>query len=331
MKMNLNDKSESIIMSTSFDKIIDELSKTHNYFIIDQNVYNLYHDFIQSLPNKIGESIIIADEANKTIETYNQIIKDLLKHNVTKKDYLVAIGGGIITDLAGFTASTYKRGMNLINIPTTLIGMIDASIGGKNGLNVGKIKNVIGQIYLPNKVLICSSFLETLDPIDITCGKIEMFKIALVFDDAHIKYLKGYLEDNIIKYFALKKENVCFKDLEGNNIRTYLNFGHTLGHALELTLNIKHGIAVGLGMYYFTKSKELKAFIKDHLFLYGLNILDYQERIKNLNIDELMDIISNDKKNDDLINIVTINEINEPYIESLTKTELRGMIENELL
>lgn len=312
----------------SLENVLKSLSNTKNYYLIDANISKLYQDFVEKLPNSLGKYIITAEENKKTIETYQLIIHSLMSDNVTKDCYLVNIGGGITTDIGGFVAATYKRGMHFINVPTTLLAMVDASIGGKNGLNFDWNKNIIGTIYQPDEILIAEDFLETLAPQEILSGKVEMLKLALLQND-NTSFLQDVSGSTIYRY-ALAKADICVKDEESKDVRNILNFGHTLGHAFELLLNIEHGIAVGLGMYYITKNKQMQELIKNELAKIGLNINDYKEKINKIDKDKLLEIIMNDKKNTDFINIVELDKLGEPYIAHTTINKLKEDLANEL-
>lgn len=318
------------IMIVDDNLLINELNRTQNYYIIDQNVYSIYHELISKLPNPVGISIIEALEENKSLQTINRVVKNLLKENVHKGWTIVGIGGGITLDLAGFIASTYKRGLNLINIPTTLIAMIDAAIGGKNGVNFENIKNVLGTIYQPNKIVINPAFLKTVDELDIESGKCEMLKIALVSNLDLIPLINDYQKANVLEKFAYQKAQIVEIDEMCENVRNVLNFGHTLGHAIELKYNIKHGIAVGIGMYIITIDENLRNYIKEQLFIIGLDVDQYLALINIEDIDELVEIIKNDKKNKDFVNIIALDSIGHACMKSISNLELKGILHEVL-
>lgn len=195
-------------------------------------------------------------ESAKTQHVKNMVENALIQEGFSRFDLLIALGGGAITDLAGYVASTYMRGISLILIPTTLIGMIDAAIGGKNGIN-GAAKNLFGTFYPPKAVLIDPLFLKTLPPLEIKSGFAEMVKHGLVASVSHFNGLEKLsenlsfqnLEELLIESFKIKAAIVAQDPFE-KNIRSILNFGHTFGHAIEISSKgrLTHGESVMLGI-----------------------------------------------------------------------------------
>ncbi|MEM3369044.1 MAG: 3-dehydroquinate synthase family protein, partial [Thermoproteota archaeon] len=197
---------------------------------------------------------------------------DAMFHNdFTRTDFVVAIGGGTIIDLSGFIASIYMRGVNLVNVPTTLLGMVDAALGGKNGVNFGGIKNIIGTFYQPLLVVSDVSFLETLPREELCRGLAEVIKYGITLDRGLFNYLERH-RDKILSGDSSKLEEIVYKsslnklsivkkdEKETKGVRIVLNFGHTIGHAIEAASNFKvhHGEAVSVGMIYEAEiAKEL--------------------------------------------------------------------------
>jgi len=325
--LEFKNKSTSLISVNDLNDILEHITYRKIFLLIDSNVYNLYNDFIKSIPNVIGYYILEAKEQNKTIVEYNKIINEMLILNITKDVVLINIGGGITNDMGGFISSTYKRGLSFINIPTTLIGQIDASIGGKNGLNFNLVKNAIGTIKQPDKIILCNKFLDTLNVKDITSGKAEMLKLALAYDNSLIEYINDLSSTNLLT-FAYTKGLICTIDEECNSIRNILNFGHTIGHAIELKTDIKHGISVGIGMYLIV-SNEFKPIIYKKLQSIGLNLNEYFPVLKQLDLNELLNIIHNDKKNNDFINIIDLSSIGKAYMHTISLKNLEERIKDE--
>ena len=194
-------------------------------------------------------------EESKSLMVLTDLWRLLLEKGLTRKDYLVAFGGGSITDLAGLAASTYKRGLGLIHIPTTLIGMVDAASGGKTAIDFGGIKNSIGSFYLPDHILIAPDLLQTLPPEEILSGKGEILKYALLTGDDPETMLQDEHLPRTVRRCLEYKEAIVSQDLRDAGTRQVLNLGHTAGHALEaLHLNnpryapVPHGIAVAAGI-----------------------------------------------------------------------------------
>lgn len=311
---NENIKSEILIEKGLINSIEDFIND--NFFLItNDTLAKLYPDVIKKFDKK--RVIIIKDgEKYKNIKTYTQIINKLLKEKIERKDTIVALGGGVVGDLAGFCASSVLRGVKLIQIPTTLLAMCDSSIGGKTGFNSQYGKNLIGSFYLANKVLIDPVFLNTLNEYEYKCGLGEIVKYALIEKsckceinynllDVLSKYqsldVKKEIEYIIKACVHLKARVVELDRLEGN-LRKILNFGHTYAHAVETLSNYKkisHGEAVAYGINCAAKlSYNLGIIDRDYF-----NRIDYllnkfqllQKEIKYKKSD-IIEIMKQDKK-----------------------------------
>lgn len=248
----------------------DILDKTRNYFVItDQNINKLYNDLIKSIPNLKGICSLVPGENTKSIETYHMIITLLQTYKITKNDVIIALGGGVITDIAGFVAGTYKRGIDFINVPTSLIGMVDASIGGKCGININELKNQVGLFYHPSSIIIDTNWLNTLPKLEFTSGMAEIIKIALITDEKMYNELDKIPLDeinnldalsNIIYLAIIHKVKIVIKDEFDTKKRHILNFGHTIGHLIESesSFTITHGEAVARGMIAENNNKDIE-------------------------------------------------------------------------
>ncbi len=213
-------------------------------------------------------------EKSKNTDTYLAIIKSLVDNKFTRSDVIVAVGGGVACDIAGFAAATFMRGIAFVNIPTTLLSQVDSSIGGKNGVDFETYKNQIGTFYRPEAIITDPALLSTLSPRQKACGMAECIKIALTSDAE----LFGKLEngnigiDDIIRRCISIKIQVVEADEKENGVRKMLNFGHTLGHAIESMQGengLLHGECVALGMLPMC-SKEIRARVKSVLEKYNL-------------------------------------------------------------
>ncbi len=254
--------------------------------ITDSTVYSLYGKGIASLLESSGKLVKLftfpEGESSKKLETVSFLYDKLVESRYDRKDTIIALGGGVTGDIAGFTASTLYRGMKLVQIPTTLLSQVDSSVGGKTAVNHRKGKNLIGSFYPPELVLIDPAVLSTLHARDIISGLGEIIKYALIGD----RKLFFHLEDNLdclpagnpvktIEACCRIKKSFVEKDEFDNQSRMILNFGHTIGHALELVTDYKyyrHGEAVILGMM-------AGAFIS---FQKGLLSKEYFNRIEKL-------------------------------------------------
>ena len=232
--------------------------------LCDEKVWQLYPDYFQFLEEvaEVHYISIEAKEQNKDIESIVFGWNFLLEQKFDRNSLLISWGGGIICDLGGMIAATFKRGIRLVNVPTTLLAMIDAAHGGKNGINLKHQKNVIGTFYLPEEVMIDTTFLKTLPQKELLNGFAELIKYALIGNKALWEELKLLTKINH-KTIENKwiEESICFKktlvaeDLHDKGIRQMLNFGHTVGHAIERLYaekkrTISHGYAVAMGICY---------------------------------------------------------------------------------
>jgi len=254
-------------------------------------------------------------EKNKNINTAILIWNFLSTNNADKNSLLINLGGGVITDIGGFIASTYQRGMDFINIPTTVLAQIDASIGGKNGINLNNIKNQIGVITLPKLTFISSDFLQTLPQEEILAGFAEMVKHALISSEFNWKKIKAINPEKLdfqqlsylIKDSIEIKLKIVEKDLYEKGYRKALNFGHTIGHAIETffsrkNIDIIHGQAVAIGIiaeifisnkilnFDFQKLFEITEYVATYFKSFTIDIEHY---------DEIYSIMKHDKKNKD--------------------------------
>lgn len=241
--------------SEDISNMIDKYCNKDDFIIIDKNVYNIHSQSIKPIYNIF---IFDALEENKNIDNVIKIIDAISKINLTKKNKIIIIGGGISQDVGGFVATVYKRGIDWIFIPTTLLAMVDSCIGGKLGINRNS-KNELGLFSSPNEIIINTSFLLTLDGDAIFSGLGESLKLALMAGyNNYEDFLSGYSKQNYLSIIkrshAVKKSIIEIDELE-NNERKSLNYGHTFGHALESATNffIPHGIAVLIGMYLINK------------------------------------------------------------------------------
>jgi 3-dehydroquinate synthase len=250
--------------------------------------------------------VIKPGEQHKTLQTVQRIWKTLMRHHADRNALLVNLGGGTITDLGGFAASTYKRGIHFVNVPTTLLAMVDAAIGGKTGIDFGGAKNQIGTFAEAEEVLIDPVFLSTLPRREILSGLAEMLKYGFIADPKLLEInIKNY-QEYILRCGDIKRE-IVLKDPYEKGLRKILNFGHTLGHAIEshcLTTDcpLLHGEAVALGM-----AGALWLSVKQH----GLDakvLQDYEKRLPMLlseveitlsenDIEPIMAYLVHDKKN----------------------------------
>lgn len=312
----INDKAH-----LSLDNYIS--SKNKLVVIIDDKVDE---SLFSSLLSKALVFKITASEKTKNLETVQNIFEFLFKNNITRNDTLISIGGGVTSDITGLAASLYKRGINWINIPTTLLAMVDASIGGKVGVNFSSFKNGVGVIKFPNIVIIDITTLQTLSKREFNNGLCEVLKMGLTLD----KTILPLLDDQnnlelLIQKCIIAKDNIIQKDVYDFYARHILNFGHTFGHALEmLSLNSNypylHGESILLGMQFVSELKMQKIIAS---YIAKWNI-PYDFKFDK---EEIKKIIINDKKNiDNKVCIVYLNDYENYEIKYISATDINSYI-----
>jgi len=335
-----------IFFTNKLSDIQNQLKEYENkriFVLADENTrkfcYSLIHKF---LPQNIHIITIKSGEENKNIESVKQIWGALSKNGAYRKSLLINLGGGVIGDMGGFAASTFKRGIDFINLPTTLLSQVDASVGGKTGFDFLGLKNEIGCFNAPKKVIIYPGFLRTLDADNIMSGFAEMIKHALIFDAGHYENLKkislNKTEINYDDLLILIKKSVSIKeyfvknDPYEANIRKALNFGHTFGHAIESYFlnsdkDLLHGKAVAFGMIF-------ELFLSNKKCSFPINqLIDISEYITNIygkleftkdNYEAFYELMQHDKKNDKAeINFTLLSAIGKAEInQKATKMEI---------
>lgn len=297
--------------------------------ITDENIPEIYSKFVTTKA-KLGFIYKIkAGEQSKTISEYEKILSFMLENNFSRSDLVVAVGGGVVGDLAGFVAASYKRGIEFVNIPTSTLSMVDSSIGGKVAVNLNKVKNVVGFFYQPSIVLIDLKVLKTLPKRHYYNGLVEALKIGLI-QDPRIVSLFDDIDGNLERIIELSldaKRKIVEIDEKETGLRKILNFGHTIGHGIESTHfdTLYHGECVALGMLYFIKDQALKLRVKKILSL-KMNInLDIK-----LNIDEVFNIILNDKKiSDDTLTIISLPSLGHYAIEDIKIGKIKEILKGE--
>ncbi len=306
--------------------------------IVDTNVPKKFIYVLKKNLKNFNVTILAfkADEKNKSIKTVSLLIEKLLLKNFNRSDLIVSIGGGITGDVTGFVSSIYKRGINFINIPTTLLAQVDSAIGGKTGVNSIYGKNLIGSFFQPKLVIIDTKFLESLPKKEMVCGYAEILKHSIINNRNFFNWLKKNTKFLINKnykklIYAIKKSckikmSYINKDVNEKNLRMILNFGHTFAHAIEAKNNfskkISHGEAVLSGMILATRLSVIKNVCNPKVLreiekIYYENNLGYTiKRFSSRNkIKTIIPYLKNDKKNND-------NKINFILLKNIGKTTL---------
>ena len=311
--------------------------------VLDKNVPSKFKENLKKKLNSYDLTFFRYDpsEKSKNLNTVNFFLNKLLANNFNRSDLLIAVGGGVTGDVAGFIASIFKRGMNFINIPTTLLAQVDSAIGGKTGVNSKFGKNLIGSFYQPKLVLNDTTFLDSLPKKEMICGYAEILKHAIIKD----KKFFNWLEKNSNSIFNKKSKELAYaikksceikihfvtQDLNEKGLRMTLNFGHTFAHAIEVKNNyskkIAHGEAVLSGMILETKLSTLKNICSPktlnqikNIYLQNGLAYTFKKYSKKNSINNLITYLKNDKKNDDdKINFILLKDIGKPTLPNKNK------------
>ena len=260
----------NIIFNRSFENLCKNISeiKQNNYdkicIVTDDVVENLYLDdvkhFLSDKFNLVITYILPNGEKSKNLSNIEKLYEYLIKYNFSRKDLLIALGGGVVGDMTGFCAATYLRGIDFVQIPTTLLSQVDSSIGGKTGVDFLGYKNMVGAFYMPKLVYINTSVLKTLSKEQFSCGMGEVIKYGCIWDKTFYDYLQKHvvdilsLEDSVLEEMIYTccdiKRQVVEIDPKEEGLRSILNFGHTIGHAIEKLSGFQlfHGQCVAIGM-----------------------------------------------------------------------------------
>ena len=331
-------------------KIKSLCPKTKNIaFIIDKNVPTKFKtDLKKKLKNyKLFFLYFSANEKNKSFNSVKHYLKILLSQNFNRSDLIISVGGGITGDVAGFVASIFKRGINFINIPTTLLAQVDAAIGGKTGINSKHGKNLIGSFYQPKLVISDTSFINSLPKKEMICGFAEILKHSIIKDRKFFNWLEKntrfiFLKKNKELTYAIRKSceikiHFVTKDINEKGLRMILNFGHTFAHAIEVkndySKNITHGEAVLSGMILATKLSVVKKICSFKTLsqiknIYQKNKLDFTfKKYSNQNsINKLIPYLRNDKKNDDdKINFILLKNVGKTVSPNKSKISVKNL------
>ena len=317
--------------------------------IIDTKIPNKFKKIIK---NKLKNYDLLilpfsSSEKNKSLQKVNFYLNKILSNNFNRSDLIIGFGGGITGDVAGFVASIFKRGINFINIPTTLLAQVDSAIGGKTGVNSNQGKNLIGSFYQPKLVISDTSFLSSLPKKEMICGYAEILKHSIIKDKKFFDWLKKNTKKVLLKKpkeltYAIKKScqiKMYFvnRDVNEKNLRMILNFGHTFAHAIEVKNNfskkITHGEAVLSGMILASKLSLIKKvcsfkIVDEIKQIYNTNNLDYTyKKYSNQNeIKSLIPYLKNDKKNNNNnINFILLKKIGNTTLPNKHKISLTNL------
>lgn len=328
VKVNLKENSYDVVIEKGiFKKAEEELNLNRKVLIVSDS--QVPAEYAKEFSKKCKQPVIAVFECgedHKTISTMEYLFDLMLKNNFNRKDCVVAIGGGVTGDLAGFTAASYMRGIDFYNIPTTVLSCVDSSVGGKTAVNFENVKNIIGAFWQPKKVLIDVDLLKSLPERQISNGLSEALKMSLTFDKELFSLFKNgdpveMLEEIIYRSVQLKA-NVVEEDEKEAGLRKVLNFGHTIGHGIELSSkgDLYHGECVALGMICMSSEK-----VKEEL-------IPVLKKLKlpvkyTFNEDEVCSAIGHDKKsNENGISTIVVNETGSFEMKDMSIQDIKNLL-----
>ncbi len=341
-----------IIFAQDFSQLATELesldiSNRRLCIVSDTNVGTIYFDSLQScLKGKCKELITFmfkAGEENKNLDVVKALYEALIVAEFDRGDMLIALGGGVVGDLTGYTAATYLRGIDFVQIPTSLLSQVDSSIGGKTGVDFSSYKNMVGAFHMPRLVYINVDTLKTLPDRELISGMGEIIKHGIIKDSAYFKWLSEHTRDikarvpevllEMIKVSCNIKRLVVENDPKEKGERALLNFGHTLGHAIEKNENFKylHGECVAMGMILAAKLSVQKGYISGEEYETVCDLITmfpFPDFPENMDVAKVVKITKNDKKMAaGKIKFISMRSIGEAFIDtSVTAEEMEGAI-----
>ena len=326
IRIDLGDRSYDVIVEKGcMEKASELLNLNRKVLIVTDD--GVPSDYSESLAEQCKDAVLVKlpqGESSKNITNYELLQNRMLDEGFTRADCVVAVGGGMVGDISGFAASTYMRGIDFYNIPTTLLSQADSSIGGKTAINLGGAKNIVGTFWQPKAVLIDSATLQTLPDDQIASGMAEIIKSGLISDAELFEMIENQadtnLEDLLIRSLLVKKHVVEEDEREGG-LRRILNFGHTIGHGIESVTGILHGHAVALGMTLMCSDE-----VRERL----LGVMDSFRLPLSIDCDKdavYKAVLSDKKMKDGKIGAVRVEEPGTCEIVDYTPDELRKRIE----
>lgn len=347
LNVNTNNKKYSITFHRDFSNVSDEIINLEKNYskiavISDDNVDKLYTDIIlkelEKVNNKVFSYSFTHGEENKNHNTIINIYDFLINNKFDRKSLLVALGGGVTGDMVGYVAATFMRGIDFIQIPTSLLSQVDSSIGGKTGIDFNGYKNIVGAFHQPELVYINTSTLKTLPTNEFNSGMGEVIKHGLIKDSNYlnsliingerIKQLDHVTLTDMIMTSCSIKADVVSEDEKEHGLRAILNFGHTIGHAIERLKNFEllHGECVAIGMIGAAYiSLELGTLTNEEVNkIYNvIDLYNLPTYVENLNEDVIYNEMFHDKKTaNDSLSFVLLNNIGDNYIKNDTPKEI---------
>lgn len=345
---------ENVIGVSLFKDIrqfLKEENKKNIFLITDENVSEYYLEEVLYYlsPFKTRVYILESGEKSKCLKVVENIYMELIKYNYDRSTTIISFGGGVVGDISGFVAATYLRGVEYIQIPTTLLAQVDSSIGGKVGIDFGKYKNMIGSFYFPIKTFIDINFLKTLDRREMTSGLGEVLKYGIIKDYDFFRYVKGNIQSiydfdeeiltEVVEKCVSIKTQVVAMDEKDKGIRKILNFGHTIGHGIESLYDFnryKHGEAIILGMMYESFISKEMGLIDEEYFceiIQTLKSLVVPVHFSNENMTKILSKMSHDKKNlnERIVFVLPTGKNKVDIFDNVSKETIRKSLKGDWL
>ena len=345
-----------IVMEQSFGQLREELEKFHLSarkicIVTDSNVAPLYLSEVEKIASeccgRTEHFIFPAGEAQKNLDTVKALYETLIKAKFDRHDFLIALGGGVVGDLCGYTAATYLRGVSFIQIPTTLLSQVDSSIGGKTGVDFDAYKNMVGAFHMPRLVYTNISTLKTLSGEQFSSGMGEIIKHGLIKDRAYYHWLEAHADEiearepsvcaEMVLVSNRIKRDVVERDPKEQGERALLNFGHTLGHAIEKLADFKlmHGHCVGLGCIAAMAISAGRGSVKEEDFIHLKQLMERYHMpltVSGMSKDAVIETTKSDKKMDSgTIRFILLEEIGNACIDkTVTEEEMAAGLDSIL-
>ena len=331
LTMRLGARSYDIIIKAGGLARVGQLISLDRKVLVvsDEGVPPQYAEAVLAQCREGYAAVVPQGEGSKSLAVYGHLLEEMLKHGFGRSDAVVAVGGGVVGDLAGFVAASYMRGITFINCPTTTLAQVDSSIGGKVAVNLAGTKNVVGAFYQPSLVVADTAALDTLSPRHWAEGLAEAVKAGLIADETLFELFETAdahaCIDEIITRSLVVKKNIVEKDEREAGVRAALNFGHTIGHAIESAEHLGglyHGECVGLGMLPMLETEPLRRRLRAVLTKLGLPArIEYDG-------DEIMGYLAHDKKvaADGQITVVTVPAAGQFALQKMPLEKLRALV-----
>lgn len=333
--IHIENQNSKVLIGESYLNITDYLPEKKCFLICDENIYHHYGEFIE----KFDHIIISCGESIKTWSTIENIVEKLLEFGADRNSFLLGMGGGLVCDVTGFVASVFMRGLEFGFISTSLLSQVDASVGGKNGINFGRLKNMIG-VFNPPKFVICDPvLLKTLPKREVRSGFGEVIKHAFIKDYSLYEFLvlnqkelldlnPDLMEELLFRAVSIKTDVVESDQFEKGE-RKKLNFGHTIGHAIENNTDLTHGEAISVGMVLATKlSEELCDLSKEEAQKVTELLQSYELPVTTDISSDIINefLIKDKKKNRSSIDFILLTKVGEACIKTIPIEDLKSKV-----